>query len=299
MNVYGKQYYKDDIYDKTGLRRIARLHQSKYRTEIIKVGYEEYGNRLTKEDGNKGINFYNGFSVFEEVKKRYPTFNKRLYCDMLRSEHIPFNLFIPLKNNIEFCRDVFNELLGNMIKSIGRIEIECAPKPKENYLNDNTSFDAYIEYTHIDNAKGILGIEVKYTEHEYPLKKGSKEERFIIDKKSPYYTTSKASNIYKHEAVGFLITDRFRQVWRNQLLGESILIRNSDEFKYFTSLIFFPNGNKHFSEVSNEYVCFLKKNDNKFCPVTFETYISILQKHCPHENFKKWIKYLSERYIIK
>ena len=298
MNVYGKQYYKDDIYDKTGFRRIARLYQSKYRAEILKVDYDMYGNRLTKEDGKKGLNFFIGFSVFEEVKKRYPEFNKGLYCDMLRSEHIPFNLFIPLKQNLIFCKEVFNEFLNNTINSINKIEIEYAPPPKENYLNDNTSFDAYIEYTHIDNTKGILGIEVKYTEHEYLLKKGSKEERFIMDEESPYYKISEISGIYNVEAFNVLKTDRFRQVWRNQLLGESILIKDSKEFKHFTSLTFFPSGNTHFSEVSKEYVGFLKKNDNKFCAVTFEHYISILKKYCPNTDFAKWINYLNSRYIV-
>ena len=299
MNVSGKQYYKDDIYDKTGFRKKARLHQSKYRAEILKVGYDMYGNRLTKEDGNKGLNYYNGFSVFEEVEKRYPTFNIGLYCDMLRSEHIPFNLFIPLKQNLIFCKEVFNEFLNNTINSINKIKIEYTPKPKEKYLNDNTSFDAYIEYTHIDNAKGILGIEVKYTEHEYPLKKGSKEENFIEDRKSPYYNISDLSEIYKTDAFRFLKTDRFRQVWRNQLLGESILVRDSSKFKHFTSLTFFPSGNIHFSEVSKEYVGFLKKNDNKFCAVTFENYISILNKLCHHNFYKRWVDYLDKRYIIK
>ncbi len=295
----GMQYYKDDLYDKSGFRKKARRFQSKYRAEILNVGYEDYGNRLIEEDGRKGFNFYNGFSIFEEVKKRYTNFNKGLYCDMLRSEHIPFNLFIPLKHNLDYCRDVFNDFIGNTIKNIDRIEIEYAPKPKKNYLDDNTSFDTYIEYTHNDNSKGILGIEVKYTEHDYPLKKRSKEEKFVKDKKSPYHSVTSASKLYKSETIDLLITDRFRQVWRNQLLSESILIKDNDKFKYLTSLTFFPSGNTHFIEVSKEYLEFLKENDNKFYPVTFERYISILQKLCPDIEFKKWINYLTSRYIIK
>jgi len=299
MQDLGHQYIKDNEYDNTGFRKKARRFQSKYRAEILNVGYEYYGNRLKEEDGKKGFNFYNGFSVFEEVKKRYPEFNKGLYCDMLRSEHIPFNLFIPLKQNLIFCKEVFNEFLNNIIKSIDKIKIEYAPSPKTNYLKDNTSFNAYIEYTHIDNTKGIIGIEVKYTEHEYPLKRRSKEERFIKDRKSPYYITSEAANLYTLEALDFLITDRFRQVWRNQLLGESILIKDYDKFKHFISLTFFPSGNAHFVKVSKEYLGLLKENENKFYPVIFEKYFSILQKHCPDNNFQYWVNYLSARYIVK
>jgi len=298
MNNFGLQYNKDDLFDKTGFRKKARLFQSKYRAEILNVGYDEYGNRLTEEDGSKGLNFYNGFLIFEEVKKRYPKFNKGLYCDMLRSEHIPFNLFIPFKHDKSYCKNVFNDLLKNTIKSLDRLEIEYAPSPKEKYLDDNTSFDAYIEYTHINNTKGVLGIEVKYTEHEYKLKKGSKEEALIKNKKSPYYRTSEQSKLYKPEAYKLLPTDKFRQVWRNQLLGESILLEDKDEFSFFTSMTFFPSGNTHFIEVSKEYISFLTNNNNKFDPVTFELFISICKNHCPNINFRQWIDYLSSRYII-
>ncbi len=103
---------------------------------------------------------------------------------MLTSEHIPFNFFVPLYQNNDFCKIVFSELLEVNIHSIDKIEIEYAPKPKENYLNDGTSFDTYIEYTSSDNSKGIIGIEVKYTENEYKLEANSKQEKDINDKSS-------------------------------------------------------------------------------------------------------------------
>ena len=143
---------------------------------------------MTNESAKAGKNFYDGFSIFESVKQRYPNFYTNLYSDTLRSEHIPFNFFIPFVNDLEFCKDVFNRLLGGCIKSIDgtsiidggqNIKIEFAPSPKQQYLNDGTSFDTYIEYTHVDNSKGVIGIEVKYTEKEYQLKEGSTEENTI------------------------------------------------------------------------------------------------------------------------
>ncbi|MCX6723177.1 MAG: hypothetical protein NT094_03910, partial [Candidatus Staskawiczbacteria bacterium] len=170
------------------LRR-ARLHQSKFRAEVLNLPYDSYGNYLTKEDGEIGNNFYKGFGIFEAVKK-YRKYNKPLYSNMLRSEHIPFNFFIPFDLNKTFCKNVFNEFFGGVIQTIERIEIEFAPKPREKYLNDGTSFDTYIEYTHTDNSKGILGIEVKYTEKEYKLVPKSKEEKDINKKNSLYYITT-------------------------------------------------------------------------------------------------------------
>lgn len=42
------------------------------------------------------------------------------------------------------------------------------------YLNDGTSFDTYIEYVDSNDQKGAIGIEVKYTENNYPI--GDKEK---------------------------------------------------------------------------------------------------------------------------
>ena len=85
INDVGHQYFKDNVFDITGYRKKARFHQSKFRAEALKVDYCDFGNRLTEEDGKTGLNFYNGFSIFNEVKKRYPEFSKGLFCDMLRS----------------------------------------------------------------------------------------------------------------------------------------------------------------------------------------------------------------------
>ena len=295
----GEQYAKDKITDTTGFLEKARLHQSEYRAYKLGVPYEDYGNYLTKDDAYNGLNFYDDFNIFQEVKKRYPNYSKLLYANMLRSEHIGFNLFIPFKSDFEYCRKVFNHLLNNQIQSIDRIEIEYAPSPASKYLNDRTSFDTYIEYTHVDNSKGIIGVEVKYTEHEYKLKKDSKEETDVNDPNSRYNTVSEKCQLYKPEAIALLPTDKFRQIWRNQLLGESIILVDSDQFKHFTSLTIFPKGNLHFVETSKEYMDMLTNNNGRFVPVTYENFILSCRKYCPDNRFKNWIDYLNERYIIE
>ena len=186
----GDQYSRDKVIDKTGFLEKARLHQSKYRAFRLNVPFDKFGNYLIKEDALKGLNFYNDFNIFEQVKERYPNYSRPLYANMLRSEHISFNLFSPLKSDLEYCRSVFNYFMNGQIKSIDDIKIEYAPSPAEKYLKDKTSFDTYIEYTHSDNSKAIIGIEVKYTEREYKLKPGSKQETDINNRKSKYYVIS-------------------------------------------------------------------------------------------------------------
>ncbi len=293
----GNQYSRDRITDTTGFLEKARLHQSKYRAFKLKVPSDSHGNYLIEQDASAGLNFYNDFSILEEVRKRYPKYSRGLYANMLRSEHIGFNLFVPFKSDLDFAKNVLNDLLSGQVQSVDKIEIEYAPAPADKYLNDKTSFDAYIEYTNKDGKKGIIGIEVKYTEHEYPLKSGSKQEADIKNKSSKYYVISDKCDLYKSGNLDKLVSDKFRQVWRNQLLGESMVIE--DNFNHFTSLTIFPKGNLHFIETSKEYIEMLDNNDDRFVPVTYEDFLSTCIKHKPNDRFGKWLNYLDERYIIK
>lgn len=295
----GKQYSKDRITDKTGFLEKARLHQSKFRAETLEVDFDTYGNYLITNDAKKGLNFYDDFEIFQEVKKRYKNYSKPLYANLLRSEHIGFNLFIPFKHNSEYATNVLNEFMDNTIKSVDNIQIEYAPAPAEKYLNDKTSFDVYIEYTNQNDELGIIGIEVKYTEHEYALKPGSKQEKDISNKESRYYQITKKSNLYKEGVIDSLISDLYRQVWRNQILGESILIEDNQKFKYFTSLTIFPEGNIHFKDVSKKYKEMLIENERKFISLTYENFLLICKKHQPNERFGEWINYLTNRYIVE
>jgi len=295
------QYKEEKNSSRLGFKKKSQLHQSKYRKTKIEVKCDKFEHILTEQYAKVGRNFYDGFDIFQEVENYHPkgNYTTPLFKNMLRSEHIPFNIFIPFRSNLDFAKSVFNDLLNGQIKSIDKIEIEYAPSPREKYLNDRTSFDTYIEYTHIDNQKGIIGIEVKYTEHGYGLKHGSKEEKDIQDKNSIYYSISKKCGIYKPDTTDQLITNRFRQFWRNQLLGESIIIVDNDKFKHFTSMTVFPNGNAHFVKASKEYMDMLKTNEDRFVPVTYEKFISVCEKHVPDAKFGKWLEYLKERYIIE
>lgn len=295
----GLPYKKDNIADPSGFLAQARLHQSRYRATVLDVPCEKYGNYLQTTDAwERGLNFYGDFGIFDEVKKRYPKYSKPLYANMLRSEHIPFNMFIPLLRNPDFCRVVLSQLTDLPIRGIDDVKIEYAPKPASKYLNDRTSFDVYVEYTHEDGDTGIMGIEVKYTERSYKLTKDSKEETDIQNLQSKYHSVSAKSELYKPEAISLLKTDRFRQIWRNQLLGESILIEDKDKFKHFTSVTIFPEAKNHFVEASEDYMALLVQNDHKFVPVTYERFLAVCEKYCPDERYAKWIEYLRSRYIV-
>jgi hypothetical protein len=274
----------------------CRDHQSKFRSDVLCVNFHDYVNVLNDEDGERGLNFYSGFNIFKSVKERYRYSRKPLYCNLLRSEHIPFNFFIPLDRDKEFGKKVFNEILGGIVDQIIRIEIEYYPKPKEKYLNDNTSFDTFIEYQHIDDTIGFLGIEVKYTEKSYPYS-GQTEKDKTEDTNSIYYRRSEESGVFLK--FNGLKKDDYRQIWRNHLLGESILIIDKPKFNHFHSLTFYPSGNTHFTDVIFEYKEYLRPEfKERVQGVTYEQLFEICQKHIPNEEYGKWLEWLEKRYLV-
>jgi hypothetical protein len=73
---------------------------------------------------------------------------------------------------------------------------------------------------------------------------------------------------------------------------------DKDKFKHFTSLTLFPQGNHHFVKTSQEYIELLIGNDNNFLPLTYEDFFKACLKHYPDINYRNWIEYLVERYIV-
>lgn len=281
----------------------ARRHQVHYREKILKVGYNEFETILTDADALKGLIFFDGFKIHEAAQARYPHFKLQQACfaNMLRSEHIPFNFFIPISKKPEYARAILNQFLGGAINVITEIRIEYAPDPAKALL-DKTSFDVFIEYRHANGGYGILGFEVKYTEKEYPLMKGSKESREIALESSVYNTLTAKIKLYRNDILPALKTDKFRQIWRNQLLGESMTRKNHPDSKYehFTSIILYPSGNKHFQTVIPEYRSFLLPgHEQSFLGITYEEFIRAGRQHTEDIEFLHWLQYLEDRYLLK
>jgi len=286
-----------------GFKERAKWHQVRFREEVLKVGYNGYENILNDLDAQKGLIFFDGFKVLEASQERYPHYklNQACFANMLRSEHIPLNFFIPLSKNLEYARAVLNRFMGGVINIITDIRIEYAPDP-EKALNDKTSFDVFIEYRHASGGIGIIGIEVKYTEREYPLKDGSTEAKAIGNPTHPYNVLTNKLNLYKKDKLEDLKTNKYRQVWRNQLLGESMTRKSNLGSKYecFTSIILYPKDNDHFRDVIQVYKSFLTPgHENSFMGITYEEFIKTARDLTNDMEYLRWLQYLEDRYIVK
>ena len=290
---------------------------------------------LKPEDAKDGKIFYEGYrkqiwnKIYKLRKDGIYKPSGMMKRHTLRSEHIPWNIFFPmsLSDNMNHTKDVFNTIIREVsselpiIKEIIGIKIEYAPKDEQAteepftkcYLNDRTSFDTYIEYLAEDGQKGGIGIEVKYTEEGYSPREKEKEAAITDYRKHRYFDVMKESAFYipaafipdeKHPNLWSpLVCNELRQIWRNHLLGAS-MIKHGD-ISHFLSIHLFPQGNIHFHGDSAHmgaveyYKHWLGPEGKKtWASITFEELFQIMQDNYTDKKNRDWIKYLKERYLF-
>ncbi len=151
---------------------IAKERQIKYKQEVLgcveegEHGKFSYPNILSIADSANGSNFYcyddpvTWTSMQHWVEKStgkplaYSNSNLR---NMLRSEHITFNVFYPL----EVLRQtepgklvtIVQAIVGESTRIAEVTDIRIEYTPDKHRLNDLTSFDAYIAYRNANGQK--------------------------------------------------------------------------------------------------------------------------------------------------
>jgi hypothetical protein len=293
---------------------------------------------LKWDDAKDGIIFYDGYrrQILNEIRdlraSRLYTPSGMMMRHTLRSEHIPWNVFFPMSLSEDMkshAVDVFNTIFEQVsvelpkIKEISSIRIEFAPKDEHAteapftmcYLNDRTSFDTYIEYIGEDGEKGGIGIEVKYTEEGYhpgdPEKKAAITEhekpkyRYLdVMKRSGYYIPAAFVPDDKHPNLWSpLVSNELRQIWRNHLLGAS-MVQHKD-IGHFLSMHLYPKGNVHFHGDDKHigaveyYRRWLGPEGKKsWMAITFEELFKLMEKNFSDQAGSDWVNYLKERYLF-
>lgn len=281
--------------------------------------------------------FYSGFrkeitQAILNAKKKDDIKIGPMVTNLLRSEHIPYNVFFPMQWDLPGASRLFNALLeSERIATVKNIEIEYKPTitvdengkvEKVSTLRDGTAFDVFVRYETVDGKDGGLGIEVKYTEKEYPLKKKDKNGDFTkeytethdiktgtIHLAENYRVPSEKSGWFKPEAIAdgptekdHVVDNHFRQIWRNHLLGASMVLSDNAEVHLdeFTSITVFPEGNEHFSTpLWTRYKAMLTDEGKATIKqITYENLFSQMRKHLRNvPNVDHWIDYLERRYL--
>ncbi|NTW87756.1 MAG: hypothetical protein HGB26_01215 [Desulfobulbaceae bacterium] len=288
MTHLENKYLTDDPF-----KAAARRHQSEYRANVLQVAYDDHGSRLTEIDAQAYLNYYDGFNVIQVLRKRYPKFSKARDANMLRSEHIPFNLFAPLAQDGVLTLSIIEKAFGIKAFPPFQLDFEFAPSPKIAYLDDGTSFDMLIRFRNPDGSVIGIGIEVKYTEREYPI--GKTEKANISDPQSRYWQVTEQSGAFHDHSRKKLPSDALRQIWRNHLLGLAMIQRN--DLNDFYSITLYPAGNTHFEKVIPYYQSQLTEpSRDKVFGCTYEKYIQAIDGN---NDVLRWKSYLKKRYIVQ
>lgn len=326
--IYSKTTLQSKERTRTGndtlFKRKCRIHQSWFREKVLKLGMGvnprthravneteedflvrrqmvEDINHLTDTDASLLMNFVPSFH--EEIRNaligRYGKVpvSHDLMNDMLRSENIPWNIFVPMFQDKDAAICVLRKLTNrNNIKEITGWKIEYNP----NTLGDNTAFDAFVQYRTVEGNTGIIGIEVKYTEEGYKVHK--KEQERIDEPKSSYSIVTRDSHCFIETNTEQFNTREYIQIWRNHMLAISM----GTEYEcQYDSVTIYPSGNTHFHSangrpgVLEQYMNMLTdKGKSTFHYTSFEELFNLFDLSYNGERHKSWIDYLKARYIV-
>lgn len=265
---------------------------------------KRYMHILSDENALKGANFYcyddmeewMNLQKWAKKDKRKLNFASNGLKNMLRSEHMPYNIFYPFeklrKNNPELLCKLLGEILKCDVEKVNEIRVEYAGNVDKNkLLNDNTSFDAYIGFQSCGESCGA-GFELKYTEGSYPY--GKSELENLNNESSLYWETAKASNMFilSGENKKQLISKNLKQFWRNHLLGIKMVQNNM--LKKFYSVHLFPEQNTYQQFYAENYLKTIEDSHKQyFTPFTYEDLIGVGEKV---EIKEKWLAYFKNRY---
>jgi len=287
-------------------RADARRHQSEFREKVLAIDYDvsdkraTYGNLLPKEAAIQGLIFYEGYRdhIIKVATKRYGKIKGTArYTNLLRSEHIPLNIFTPMELNLEKAKELFNEIISGGIANIKEIIIEHPGSYNPiKYLHDRTSFDTFIDYTTTSGLRGGIGIEVKYTEVGYKIGKTEKDD--MEDSNHPYTKVTKASGYYLDPNPETFKRDLIRQIWRNHILGAAMI--NDGDLDIFHHIHLYPHGNTHFeNKAIPQYTKLLtEKGKQSFIGLTYETLFRLMGKYFTTSQETDWVEYLKRRYLF-
>jgi hypothetical protein len=147
-----------------------------------------------------------------EVRATAGTLDRdRLFRNLLSSMPLAFNVFGALREEDAFVELVQRTWAPEASEILG-VQCEWSPRPKADYLDDNTAFDAAIWFVDDKGRRCLLGIEVKYTEAFSP---------------KPYFTNryrrmTRDSGWFRRGASERLKASATNQMWRNTMLAASV-----------------------------------------------------------------------------
>ena len=256
----------------TKYKRMTRLYQALWRERNghqigtqphrIEMGkkYRLLGNCMnldySKETGanflsDKIIAAVNNRLSFKEPHQMID--EDRLWCNLLSSMPLCFNLFGYFRENLEAATSAVKNWWPNTPGGVSEIRFEWSPgRMNSEYLNNKSAFDAAF-ILHLDNSsRGIIGVETKYHEH---CKKEDKPEK---GKQERYEQAMRDSRIFKDEAFELVFGSELQQILQDHLLALSMIQNTTDNWEWGKFVLVYPEKNSSYADATSRYSDLLK-----------------------------------------
>jgi hypothetical protein len=277
--------------DVTAFKRRARLQQARWRERRgTAMGTHPYsgqgsavrsiGSRISSEEGKKDANFLTpqiARAAEDRVNasQRLQTLNnERLYCDLLSSMPMCFNLFGSFAFDNEKATKAVRAWMPDCPGKVERIIFEWSPgRGDANYLGNRSAFDAAFILDLGGDAKGILGFETKYHEHlvGVPLARSAETARGQAQL-ARYEQVARTSGVFSAGTIPRLRDGPLSQIWLDHLLLLSMLT-NPEKWAWGRFCLVYPQANPSFSAASKQYSQLLSK-DGTFAALTLEQMVA-------------------------
>lgn len=267
--------------DKNDLHKIrSRMLQGIYRGQKNEFSYCNY-----VDSNDCHINFMRNERLNNEATEEYAeiksrgrlTDEKRLCQNLLSSQPLAFNIFLPLKwDNYELAAKVFDELFPFLgLQKITDIKLEYVPGDENGEDNrlistDKSCFDIFIEFETVENKKSCIGIEAKYTEPfsntDFNKATGDKKQRYV-DAISDFNQQFDNAHTEKY------LNPTYNQLFRNQLIVEEV--KRKTEYQNCIQIVLFSSEDTKCVDAINGFKKMIKL-DNSFLDLTIETLLKKL-----------------------
>jgi hypothetical protein len=282
-----------EIPEESEFKKRVRIHQGWWRMNVLNEKPGEYPRNhdkrlcstiLNGEGTKKNFLTNNVRQALEAILNQRKVEGKgmmersRLFNNLLSSQPLCFNFF----GELMFDRGLALKILKNWWSDLTEvIKVIFEYAPIENYTNDNSAFDVAFEVMEGDK-KGLIGMECKYTD-TFSATVYDKPAYRDIFKSSTSFTGSYDS----------LISGNFNQLFRNQLIAES-LIQNK-KFDFVRTGLFCYEKDQNAIEIAHKFRQLLQSHET-FQVITYQDFIEKVQKLDLTWEQREWTMLLWARY---
>ena len=190
----------------------------------------------------------------------------RLYCDLLSSMPMCFNLFGELWADLALADKAVHTWWPDTPGTVSAVEFEWSPgrSRKGEYLENRSAFDIAFILDMGNGEKGVVGIETKYHEHAARMKQSSD------DRMNRYRLVAEESGVLDGDTVGTIVGTDLQQIWLDHLLALSMPMHPTGGWTWARFVVVYPEANPSFRRAAHEYRELLE-NTETFAVATVES----------------------------